>query len=464
MEFLTIKKRPQRDGYLMADHHNSELNETTSHRRQLNWFDAAMIVAGATIGAGIFMNPAESAKFLQSSSQLLFVWALGGAIAFLGAFCFAELGALFPRSGGQYIYLEKAFRPWLGFLFGWTLFTTIQTGALAAVAFTCIRFVSTFVPMSDFWVSLLASVLIWGLTYINILGIKPGSLVQNVFTVMKILSLAVLIVVGVFLVKAPVRDFGPLFPEGLNLKIISLFGLALMPALFSYGGWQNLNFVAGEVKKPGKSIPLAIISGVSIVVVVYILSNLVYTRALPLEEISQSTRLAADSMEAMVGEIGSKIVALAIIISTFGFTSVAILTGPRVYAAMARDRAFLPMAARIHPRYQTPYISLILQSLWATVLLFTNTYGQLLQYITFGDWIFYCLTALALIVLRKKYPDKKRPYRVWGYPVVPVVFAFISAAVVINVFVSSPGKSFLGTAIILGGLPLFYLTQKGGQK
>ena len=443
---------PKKDGLL----------KKISSTRSLGLFDAAMIASGAMIGSGIFMNPAESARFLQTSSQLLLVWILGGVIAFFGALCFAELGAMFPQSGGQVVYLERAFSPWAGFLFGWTLFSTIQTGAIAAVAYTCARFIAAFFPMSGFWVGVLAAGIIWLLSLVNFLGIRPGSVVQNIFTTLKILALAALIAVGLFFFKAPHPGLGPLFPAGLDLKLLSAMGLALMPALFSYGGWQNLNFVAGEVRNPARTMPLAIISGVSLVVAVYVLANAVYVKALPIGGIAASTKLASDAFQTMVGPWGAKFISLAIIVSTFGITNVFILTGARVYQSMARAGTFLPVAGRIHPRFATPHISIFLQSAWASGLLLTNTYGQLLQYVTFGDWIFFGLTALALLVLRRKMPAAPRPYKAWGYPLVPLAFFLISAAVVVNVFLSSLIKSVIGSAIILAGLPLYLITKKKG--
>jgi len=428
-------------------------------RRSLGPFDAAMIVTGAIIGAGIFMNPAESARHLQTPAQLLLVWGVGGFVALLGATCFAELGVLFPRSGGQYVYLERAFNPLLGFLFGWTLFSTIQTGALAAVSYTCARFIGYFVPLSGLATSLLAAALIGVMSMVNYFGIRPGSIVQNIFNSLKIVALLALIVLGIFWYRAPAFSLGPLFPGGVSLRMLSLMGLALMPALFSYGGWQNLNFVGGEVKNPGRSIPLAILTGVGLVVTVYMLSTVVYIKALPMAKVAGSTKLASDAVQAMVGPWGAGFIALAVIISTFGFLSVVIMTGPRVYAAMAEEGAFLPFAGRVHPRFQTPHYAILLQSAWACGLLFTKTYGQLLQFVTFGDWIFFGLTALALIVLRRKYPDAPRPYRAWGYPVVPALFLLISAAVVVNVFVMSFTKSLVGLVIILAGLPLYAFTK-----
>lgn len=431
--------------------------------RRLSIFDATMIVSGAIIGAGIFINPAESARFLESSSQLLLVWILAGVIAFLGGLCFAELGSLFIHSGGQYLYLKVAFAPWLGFLFGWTLFTTIQTGAIAAVAVTCARFLGLLIAIPDKATVFVAAAIIWFLSFINFFGIKPGSLIQNIFTVLKIVALISLIFLGIYVsLSSPPKNIslGPLFPNRFNFSFFSALGLALMPALFSYGGWQNLNFVAGEVKNPRRGLPLAIILGVSIVVVVYILTNWFYVIALPFDSLRSSTRVAADAVGAIMGNKGSRLISLAIVISTFGITNVFILTGPRVYQAMAKEGAFLPLAAHLHPRFQTPHFSIFLQSAWASGLLFSNTYGQLLQYVTFGDWIFFGLTSLALIELRKKILEQPGIYRVWGFPFVPIIFAAISFAVVVNVFISRPLKSLIGTAIILFGLPLYWLSRK----
>ncbi|MCX7975373.1 MAG: amino acid permease [Candidatus Aminicenantes bacterium] len=435
--------------------------------RRLSIFDATMIVSGAIIGAGIFINPAESARYLSSSAQLLLVWVLAGGIAFLGGLCFAELGSLFIHSGGQYLYLKEAFAPWLGFLFGWTLFTTIQTGAIAAVAVTCARFLGSFVAFPEEATVVVAAAIIWFLSLINFLGIKPGSLVQNVFTILKLGALSSLILLGLYFSLFSPRNqisLGPLFPSQLDLSTLNAFGLALMPALFSYGGWQNLNFVAGEVKNPRRGLPIAIILGVSIVVVVYILTNWLYVVALPFETLRTSPRVAAEAIEALLGKKGSRLISLAIVISTFGITNVFILTGARVYQAMAREGAFLSLAARLHPRFQTPYLSIFFQSLWASGLLFSNTYGQLLQYVTFGDWIFFGLTSLALIALRKKYPSLPGVYRVWGFPFVPIIFSLISFTVVINVFISKPRQSLVGLAIILLGLPLYWLSQKKNKK
>lgn len=284
------------------------------------------------------------------------------------------------------------------------------------------------------------------------------------FNSLKILALIALILIGLVGHRGAGLHPGPVFPGGLSLRMLSLMGLALMPALFSYGGWQNLNFVSGEVKNPSRTIPRAILSGVLLVVAVYMLSNVVYVRALPMDRIAGSTKLASDAAAALVGPWGGRFIALAIIISTLGFLSVAILTGPRVYAAMAQEGAFLLFAGRLHPRFQTPHYAIMLQAVWACGLLFTKSYGQLLEFVTFGDWIFFALTALALLVLRRKYPRMPRPYRAWGYPAVPAVFLLISSLVVINVFLMSFGKSLVGLLIILAGLPLYFLARSARRR
>jgi APA family basic amino acid/polyamine antiporter len=419
-------------------------------KRKLGAFDAAMIVSGAIIGSGIFINSAESAKFLQTSSQLLLVSM--GPRRLPGRALLRRTGSHVSRTGDRSSTWKLS--PWVGFLFGWTLFSTIQTGAIAAVAYTCASFVGVFLPSGRGGTVALAVAIIWLLSLVNFLGIRPGSIVQNVFTPLKIAALLVLIGYGLFWQRPGVLEWGALFPQGLNLGLLSAFGLALMPALFSYGGWQNLNFVAGEVKNPARSIPLAIISGVALVVLVYVCSNVVYIKALPIGEIAASNRLASDAMRTMAGPLGASFISLAIIISTFGITNVFIMTGPRVYYVMARERMFLPVASCLHRRYGTPHYSILLQSLWASALLLTNSYGRLLQYVTFGDWIFFGRSPRPAGFRRRARPSNDL-YRTWGYPLVPLVFLAVSVAVVLNVIISSPLKSAAGSAIILGGLPIY---------
>lgn len=429
-------------------------------KRHLNYFDSTMIVCGSVIGVGIFINPAESAKFLSSPSQLLFVWALAGFISFIGAICFAELGAMFPYAGGQYVYLKKAFSPWMGFLFGWTLFSTIQTGVIAAVSFTCARFISYFFSMNDFTVSLVAAAIIWFLSLVNFFGIKQGSLVQNVFTSLKLFALLIIIGVGFFWFKAPDIILGPIFPQGITLQSIKIMGLALVPALFSYGGWQDFSYVLGEIKNPARNIPVSFLSGISIVIIVYVLVNSVFIKTLSLAEISNSTKIASDSVKVMMGSRGTAFFSLAIIVSTLSIANVAILAGSRVYYSMAKEKAFFPIAAKLHPSHSTPYASIFLQSLWATILLFTNTYSQLLQYVIFGTWLFLGLSVISLFIFRKKMPDASRPFKTWGYPFTPFLFSLISAAVVLNIIVSNFVKSLIGIGIILAGFPIYYLLGK----
>ena len=420
----------------------------TSLKRKLGAFDAAMIVSGAIIGSGIFINSAESAKFLQTSSQLLLVWMLGGVIAFLGGLCFAELGAMFPQTGGQVVYLEKAFSPWVGFLFGWTLFSTIQTGAIAAVAYACASFISVFLPLGRGGTVVLAAAIIWLLSLVNLLGIRPGSIVQNVFTTLKIAALLVLIGYGLFWQRPAPLDWGALFPHGFNLGVLSVLGLALMPALFSYGGWQNLR---GEEPFPEHSAGHHLrghAGGHRLCVFEYRLCQSPPGRG--------DRGLNPAGLRRHAGHGGSS----GRIFHLYGhchldFWHHQCVHHDRSAGVLCHGQREHVPPSRLHPRYGTPHYSIFLQSLWASALLLTNSYGQLLQYVTFGDWIFFGLTALALLVLRRKLPAVERPYRTWGYPVVPLVFSAISIAVVLNVIISAPLKSAVGSIIILGGLPIY---------
>lgn len=430
-------------------------------KRKLNLFDSTMIVSGAIIGCGIFVNSAESARYLESSYQLLLLWLLGGVIIFIDALNLSELGAMFPKCGGQYVYLEKAFGKRTGFLYGWTVFSTTQTASISAVAVICAVFTGKFVPMSQTAVNMLAVAIIWILTIINYLGIKPGSIFQNIVTILKLSSLAAVIIVGVFFYNPGTSALGELFPSGLSGGTLSLMGLALIPIIFSYGGAKNLNYVAGEVQRPARTIPLAIISGVLIVIVCYIFMNYVYVKAMPIGEIASTPKLAADVMEIIGGSLGAAFISMAIIISTLGISHVMILTGSRVLYAMAEEKVFIPVASKIHPRYETPHAALIIQAAAASIFVFTNSYGELLQYVVFADAIFISLIAAAVIVLRRKMPSAERPYRVWGYPVTPLIVAVIFGAIALNVLAASPVQSGIGVLLILIGLPFYeYYTRK----
>lgn len=427
--------------------------------RRLTWFDATMIVSGAIIGAGIFMNSGEAAGHLQSSSQLIALWIIGGVVVFCTGSVYAELGAMFPRSGGEYVYLEEAFGPLTGFLYGWTMVAVTQSGSIAAVAYTCASFLGRFVPLTPQAMVVVSIAIIWLFTGINLLGLRTSSLVQNGITVLKLLALAAIVAAGLFLRRGPVLELGTLLPGGLDAGVLSAAGLALVPILFAYGGLHNLNFIAGEVENPSRTIPLATMLGVGVVVVLYVFVNAVYASSLSLADMARSTKIASDAMGAIAGERGAAFVSLAIIISTLGITHVMIMSGSRVVHAVAAEQGVLHAAARLS-RFHVPHVALIAQAAWTTVLVVTNSYGQLLQFVIFGDAIFFVAITLALFRLRRVRPEAPRPYRAWGYPVVQIVTAAIFVALTLNLFVNSFVNSATGAGIILLGIPIFLVSRR----
>ena len=422
-------------------------------RRALTLFDATMLVIGGIIGSGIFINPYIVAGRLDSSWQVLTAWAIGGAVAMAGAFAYAELGRLLPRAGGQYVYLREAWHPLLGFLYGWALLFIIQTGAMAAVAITFAEYTLRLTGNSAASARVLAIAAIVVLSAINYVGVKPGSRVLNVFVVLKVLALAMLIVFAWFQPAAPgwlsdVRTDDS--PSGLLTM-----GVALIPIMFAYGGWQQTNYVAEEIKDPERQLPRALIFGTLAVVAIYLLANVAYLRTLGLEGLAGTKTPAADTAGRWLGANGERFVGTAIAISTFGFLNLAVLAASRVYYAMAVDGAFLPALARLHPRFQTPTTSIVLQSSIAVIWTLSGEYGALLDSVVFADWIFFGLTVAGLFVLRPRYGDRPG-YRTPGYPWLPALFVLVSIVVVASAVHDAPGRQAIGAGLLLLGVPVFY--------
>ncbi|HSJ15918.1 MAG TPA: amino acid permease [Longimicrobiales bacterium] len=422
--------------------------------RRIGVFDGTMMVMGGIIGAGIFINPSVVAARVPSAELALGAWLLGGAIALAGAFCFAELGARRPRAGGGYAYLREAFGPLPAFLYGWALLLIIATGAIAAVAVTFARYLTAVLGAPAGLVTPMAVGAILLLSVINYFGVRPGAITQNIFTVLKLVALAALIIVGV-VATSPLPAPPSVSPSPAPSLVDTgrVLGLALIPILFSYGGWQQTNFVAEEMVRPERTLPRALLLGVSGVVLVYVAANWVYLRQLGLGGLAESTAPAADVMRGALGESGATLIATGIAISTFGFLNLVILVSPRVYQAMAADGVFLPELARLHPRWRTPVLALLLQAGWAVLLTLSGTYGQLLDYVVFGDWIFFGLTAATLFVYRRREPDA--PYRAPLHPVLPLLFVLAAAYVVISSVVSNPRNALVGTLLIALGVPVY---------
>ncbi len=428
-------------------------------RRELGRFDATMVVVGAIIGAGIFINPYIVAARLNTAVLVLAAWVAGGAIALVGSLAYAELGALYPRAGGQYAYLRDAYHPLFGFLYGWGLLLVIETGAMAAVAMTFAQYALRLVGRPDTQAPLIAVLAILLLSFVNYLGVKPGSRLLNVFVLLKVAALAVLIGAGL-LMQAGSSGTGPsgaVLPGAGSGPIA--FGAALVPILFAYGGWQNLNYVAEEMRHPSRDMPVSLVLGTSIVVIVYLLVNVVYLRLLGHASLAHTLTPASDAAARVLGSGGDRFVAAAIAVSTFGFLDLAILAPTRVYYAMAADGLFLPAVARLHPRFRTPSVAIVIQSAWAVLLALTGSYAQLLDYVVFADWIFFGLSVGSLFVFRRRVPLAERDARAFrtpGYPVLPALFVVIAAGVVFSAIWSSPRQSGIGALLLAAGIPVFF--------
>jgi APA family basic amino acid/polyamine antiporter len=430
-----------------------------SFKRALGPFDATMVVIGGIIGSGIFINPYIVAQRLDTTVLVLAAWSAGGVIALAGAFSYAELGAVFPRAGGQYVYLRDGYHPIAGFLYGWALLALIETGAIAAVAITFATYALRLVGRPDVAPAPLAIGSVILLSIINYLGVKPGSRVLNVFVVLKVAALALLIGAGAF---APAHEgwwtASRAAAPGASSTLVA-FGAALIPILFAYGGWQNANYVAEEIENPRRNLPLSLIAGTITVVLIYVLMNAVYILALGLSGLADTRTPASKAAELMFGGVGDTFVTAAIAISTFGFLDLGILAPTRVYYAMAADRVFIPALAKLHPKYGTPWLAIAIQSAWTSVLALTGKYEQLLNYVVFADWIFFGLTVGTVLIFRRTHPLATRPpdaFRAPGYPYVQIAFTMVAAAVVLSVVLSDPGGAARGAVLLALGIPVFF--------
>jgi basic amino acid/polyamine antiporter, APA family len=478
--------------------------------RALGPVDATMIVIGSMIGSGIFITSAESARLNGAPGWLLLAWAIAGLLTITGALCCSELATMMPRAGGVYVFFREAYGPALGFLYGWTMFLVIQTGTIAAVAIAFARFLGVFVSAvspdnylippvrlgSAYAVSLstqqmVAIGLIALLTWTNTRGLELGTLVQNVFTFAKTAALAGVVVVGLLFGWSAAcaarssawwnswaNDWTPqivqpgfTFAGGLALAL--LFGKSMVGPLFAQTAWTNVTFLGSEVREPGRNLVRALLWGCGIVVVLYCLANLSYLALLPLNQLQHAPqdRVAVAAMHTVFGNPGALAMAAAIIISTFGCDNGLILSGARVYFAMARDGLFLRKAETTN-RFHVPATALVAQAIWTAFLTlprtvttqaatdkvtYGNVYTQLLEYIVSADLIFYLLLIVALVVLRRKAPTAERPYRTWGYPVVPIVSILVAALLIIDLALLAPMTSGLGILIVLSGVPFYFI-------
>lgn len=429
---------------------------TGALRRELGLFSAALLVVGGIIGSGIFFTPAETARALPSGAWVLGVWALGGVVALAGALTYAELGAMLPEAGGAYVYVREAFGKLPAFLLGWMTWLLIATGAIAAVALGFADYLGRFVPTDMVGGRMgVAAITIVVFTATNYIGVKPGTVTANIFTVAKIAALSALILVGMFApwgVEPAVVANAPVAPP-----LATGFAAAFVAVLFTIGGWQQTNMVAGEIKDPARTLPKALAVGIAIVIAIYLGANIVYLKALGRDGLAASTAVAADTAQHYVGAWGARAITIAAMLSIFGFVNVALLTNARVLFALGADGAFLPAAGRVHPRFGSPHIALVMIGAWSLVLLFGTggKIGTLLDGVVFADWIFFGLGAASVFALRKSRPDLPRPYKVLGYPILPAFFVLCAAAGVVSAFVAHFQMSLIGTGMLAVGAVVY---------
>jgi len=429
---------------------------------KLGLFDATMMVMGGIVGAGVFMNPYVVAQRLHSPVLILSVWVAGGIIAILGAFIYAELGARIPEVGGQYEYLRQSLHPVFGFLYGWALLLVIQTGGMAAVVVTFARYFLelTGLPCSEHWVIL---VTIAVLTAVNCLGVKPGGRFQSVLMVLKIAAIAALVGAGLLLVRAPKPVLHPVLDRPVNFGLFTALGAAMVPVLFSYGGWQTTNFIASEIREARKNLGRALLIGVVAVVVLYVSVNVVCLRALGVTALAASRTPASAVMQIVAGNRGARLIALGIAISTVGFLSQSVLTGPRVYFAMAEDGLFFKRVATLTRKTQVPAVAIVLQSIWTVVIALSGKYEQILNFQAPIDFTFFGLSAACLFVLRRRERDqatKSSGFRVPGHPYTTIIFIVACWLTVANALWKYPRNSSIGFGILLIGLPVYALWQR----
>lgn len=442
--------------------------------RALGAWDGALITIGAVLGTAIFLTPADIARSLPHAGLILTVWVVGGLLTLAGALTYAEMGAMFPRAGGMYHFLKEAYGPLAGFLFGWGSFLVIMSGGIAALGVAFGEYLGSFLPFfstgnvllevpvgSWTWTvsggQVAAALAVLVLTAVNHLGLKEGAGVQNALTVLKIGAIVVFAGLGLMAPSPAAPDLlAPARGTGLD-GLLAAFGVAMIAALWTYDGWYGLTCSAGEVRDPARSLPRGLILGTLAVTALYLLLNLVYVRALPVGVMAESPRIGEAAAAALFGPGAARLLSLAVLVSTFGCLSATILYSSRIYLPMAEDGLFFRSLAAIHPRYRTPVRCLWAQTAWSLALVFSGTYQQLYTYVIFASIVFHAATAAAVFVLRRRRPDLPRPYRVWGYPVVPALFILACLLLIWNTLDQSPVESLFGLGIVALGLPVYGL-------
>jgi basic amino acid/polyamine antiporter, APA family len=447
----------------------------TSLERRLGPLDAAAIIVSNVIGAGILFTPPAVAAMVPHPFWFLSTWIAGGVLAYFGAMAYAELAALRPRAGGEYVYLREAYGPLAGFMTGWTSFVAGFAGALAASAIFFVVVLNRFIPgVADATPiltvplpyvplvlsrhTLLAIAIVWALACVHTVGVGPGRVVMNVLATLKVLALLIFIALGFSIGTGSAANLqpvaGPVSPAS--------WLLALVPVMFTYSGWNAASYMAEEIRDPGRNVPLALLLGTTAVIVIYVLLNTLYLYTMPVGELAAVKGSVFDLIgERVLGARAGDILGIVALISLAAGMNAWTFAGPRIYFAMARDGVFFPSAARVHPRFRTPHVAIVAQAAWTSVLILTGSLDALTNYVGFAITLFAGIAVAAVFVLRAREPHAPRPYRTLGYPIAPAIFVLASLAIVVNAMVRSPGPTGLGLLVIASGIPLYaWLTRR----
>ncbi len=445
--------------------------------RRLTLTNAVMVVIGSVIGSGIFLTPQNVAANVDVPGLMIGVWILTGLLTLAGALTNAEVASLIPEAGGQYVFFRVTFGQLTAFLYGWTTFIVYQTGSIAAIAVAFAKYLGYFVdlphlgpeleawqlpllgsifPLKNIGITMVAIGAIITVTTINYFGVQFGGIIQNIFTIMKVVAIGAIIVLAFGSGKGSVDNFFPLWGMPSSGSLMAAVGVAMIATLWSYDGWNSLTYLAGEVMEPQKNIPRALIIGTLAVILIYVTTNLAYLYILPIHEIAQSKLVAADVMNRVFYGWGGAIISAMVMVSTFGTVNATSMTTARVFYAMAKDKMFFKSMGEVHPKFRTPNKSLLVQCLWACILCLTGTYDQIFTYVIFAGWIFYALGGVAVFILRAKQPNAVRTYKVPLYPVIPVVFILVATWFVYNTIVEQTTDSMVGLFLVAAGIP-FYL-------
>lgn len=448
--------------------------------RGLSLTAVVMIVAGSMIGSGIFRKPSIMAQQLGSPELLIIIWIAAGLITFVGALINAEISGMIDATGGQYVYFRKMYGDFTAYLYGWSILAVIQTGSQAAIAYAFAEYLGYFIkypqlskhmqdfaiylplvgdihPFMDFGTKAVAIACTILLTGVNYIGVFFGGVVQTIVTYIKIISIVLISLLLLFLGNGSFSNIytGFTMPhKGANM--LAMIGLAFSGAFWAYDAWNSVTYVSGEVKNPKRNIPLSLLWGTVIVIAVYVLVNVAYLYVLPIGEMAKSPLVAASAAEKIFGSNGASLISIAVIISTFGALNGSILATARVPYAMARANLFFKDLGKVHPRYGTPHVSLVVQGVWSCVLVLSGSFDTITDYVMFAAWLFYMLGAYGVFILRKKMPDAVRPYKTWGYPYTPIIFIICSALFLINSVISDTSNAMMGLILIAAGLPMYW--------